>query len=356
MAIAPAIVIGLCIFGAVLLSVGTIGLIRDGRRIATPIYIVFGLGLLALGIGMWLVNLGHSLPITILLIVTSILFLLGNIIGYPALTIFLLYSGLTILRKESRSLGNALALLAGIGLFFLPSTVRLLAPSDIVSTDFSYMLRYGAHLTVMLVLMYFGFAFAAFIAASLLYRRRRIRTEPEAIIILGSGLINGKVPPLLAARLECGFAVQTKFGGRPMIITSGGQGEDEPRPEGEAMRDYLIENGADASRVVAETESRTTEENLRFSSKMLSDPSAPIVVATNNYHVFRAALLTRTLELRAHVVGAPTAWYYFPSAFIREFVGVIRDRFRFTVLSICVLIIMAVSFTIIIVPAMVPGV
>src|SRR5699024_12002944 len=81
MAIAPAIVIGLCIFGAVLLSVGTIGLIRDGRRIATPIYIVFGLGLLALGIGMWLVYLGQSLPITILFIVTSYLLLIINIIG-----------------------------------------------------------------------------------------------------------------------------------------------------------------------------------------------------------------------------------------------------------------------------------
>ena len=169
-------------------------------------------------------------------------------------------------------------------------------------------------------------------AAWLLYQRRRIRTEPEAIIVLGSGLINGKVPPLLAARLKRGFAVQSQFGSRPTIITSGGQGADEPRPEGEAMRDYLIEHGAEPSRVVAETESRTTEENLRFSRKLLSEPNAPVVLATNNYHVFRAALLSRSLEMRAHVVGAPTAWYYFPSAFIREFVGVIRDRLRFTVL------------------------
>lgn len=77
-----------------------------------------------------------------------------------------------------------------------------------------------------------------------------------------------------------------------------------------------------------------------------------MIVATSSYHVFRAALLTRTLEMNAHAVGAPTAWYYFPSAVIREFVRVIRDRLKFTVLSIFVLIILAVSFTLIIVPAM----
>lgn len=354
MTISPAVVFGFIVLGIVLLSIGVIGLIRDGRRIATPVYIVFGTGLLALGVGLWFSNLGHPLPLIIVLVVAGTLLLLGNLVGYPALVVFLIYSGLTILRKESRSLGNALALIAGIGLFFLPATMRLLAPSDTVSTDISYMLKYGVHLTVMLVVFYFGFAFAAFIAASLFYRGRRIRTEPEAIIILGSGLINGKVPPLLAARLKRGYAVQSKFDGRPLIITSGGQGADEPRPEGEAMRDYLIEHGADPSRIIAETKSRTTEENLRFSRKLLSNTEAPVVVATNNYHVFRAALLTRTLEMRAHVVGAPTAWYYFPSAFIREFVGVIRDRLRFTVLSIFLLIIFAVSFTLVIVPAMIP--
>ena len=59
--------------------------------------------------------------------------------------------------------------------------------------------------------------------------------------------------------------------------------------------------------------------------------------------------------MHAHVVGAPTAWYYFPSAMLREFAGVIRDRLWFTALSIAVLIILAVTFTLVIVPAIGPG-
>src|SRR5699024_7054170 len=114
--------------------------------------------------------------------------------------------------------------------------------------------------------------------------------------------------------------------------------------------------GVDPARVVAETESRNTEENLRFSRKLLTDPSAQVVVATSSYHVFRAALLTRTLGMRAHVVGARTAWFYFPSALLREFVGIIRDRLWFTVLSVAVLIVFAISCTAVIVPAVVAAV
>src|SRR5699024_10810806 len=136
------------------------------------------------------------------------------------------------------------------------------------SLDAEYKARYALHLAVVLIVSYFGFAFAAFIAASLLYRWRPIRNAPEAIIVLGSGLINGNVPPLLAARLDRGIAVYQKFDGSPVIITSGGQGADEPRAEGTAMREYVLDQGISPDSVIAETESRNTSENLRFSRKL----------------------------------------------------------------------------------------
>ncbi|OLT54285.1 hypothetical protein BJF89_17070 [Corynebacterium sp. CNJ-954] len=352
---APPVVLAVIIaLGIVLLGAGITGLIRDGRRIATPVYLAMGLGLTALGVGMAFANQGHPGPLIVIGLTVTVVFLLGILVGYPLLVVFLLYSGATVLRKESRSLGNALALIAGVGLLFLPTTLGMLAPAETVRTDPGYMARYATHLSATLVVLYFGFAFAAFTAASLFYRWRPIRKAPEAVIVLGAGLINGNVTPLLGARLDRGLAVQQQFHGTPAIIVSGGQGPDEPRPEGAAMRDYLIEQGADPATVIAETESRNTEENLRFSRQLLTDPSSPVVVATSSYHVFRAALLTRTLEMNAHAVGAPTAWYYFTSAVIREFVGVIRDRLWFTVLSIFVLIILAVAFTLVIVPAIGP--
>lgn len=275
MTIAPAIVAGVIIFGAVVLAAGMIGLIRDGRRLATPVYVTMGLGLLAIGVGLLLTNQGHPGPLIVVGITAMALFILGNVVGYPLLMIFLLYSGATVLRKERRSLGNALALLAGLALLFLPTTLGILAPPETPRTDPAYMFRYATHLSVVLVVFYFGFVFAAFFAASLLYRWRRIRTAPESVIVLGSGLIDGNVPPLLAARLDRGLSVQQQFHGEPMLIPSGGQGADEPRPEGEAMRDYLVAQGADPATVTAETESRTTEENLRYSRKAALRPVLP---------------------------------------------------------------------------------
>lgn len=342
--------------GGVLFVAGGLGVVRDGRRIGAPIIAILGAGVSALGVGLLLASLGHPLLLVIVLGLAFGLLLLGNIVGYPLLVLFLLYAGITVLRRESRTLGNALALVAGIGLILLPSTLGWLAPSDVVRDDAAYLMRYAVHLSAVLVVVYFGFAFAAFMIASLLYRWRRSRVVPEAVIVLGSGLIDGQVPPLLAARLQRGLQAQADFGGAPRLIPSGGQGDDEPRAEGDAMREYLIAHGADPAAVVAETESRTTAENLRFSRKLLSEPDAPVVVATSSYHVFRAALLTRALGMRAQVVGAPTAWYYVPSAVLREFAGVMRDHWRFVAVSIVLIVAGAVAFTTVIVPAMVPPV
>lgn len=198
------------------------------------------------------------------------------------------------------------------------------------------------------------FIFGCFFAASLLYRWRPSRTVPEAIIVLGAGLINGKVPPLLAGRLQRAIEVHRHHAERPLIITSGGQGPDESQPEGNAMRDYLIEQGVDSAQVVAETHSANTEQNLRFSRKLLTAPDSPVIVVTSSYHVFRAALLTRSLGLRAHVVGARTAWYYLPSATLREFIGVIREQRRIHLLWLAALVAFAVFFTIILIPSGAP--
>lgn len=334
--------------------IGAVGVIRDGRRISAVVYTVLGSGTAVFALGFLLYAQGRPRVLTIIGAAALIVLLLGNLIGYPLLVVFLIWSGFAVLRRESRTLGNALALVAGVGLILLPSTLEMLEPSGAVQDDPVYMIRYGVHFAAVLVVAYVGFAFAAFVVASLLYRWRPHRVVPEVIIVLGAGLIDGQVPPLLAGRLQRGMEVQQRFGGTPLIITSGGQGPDEPVAEGTAMRKYLIEQGADPESVVAETESRNTSENLRFSAALMEDPHRPLTVVTSSYHAFRAALLTRSLGLRAHVVGSATAWYFLPSALLREFLAVIRDRLRFHVACLLLLAAFAAVFTAVLVPAMVP--
>lgn len=320
--------------------------VRDSRRLGAFVLGIVGAlvalvagGVLALELGHPGVLLGTGLAALVILVA-------GNVLGYPVLTVFLLWSGVTVLRRESRSLGNALALLGGVALVVLPTTLRLLEPDGIVSDDVGYLIRYGLHLAATLFVGYFGFCFAVFLLASLLYRWRPVRLTPEAVIVLGARLIDGQVPPLLASRLDRGLEAQRQYDAE-FLVTSGGQGPDEPVPEGQAMRDYLISRGAEPNRVLAETASSNTAENLEFSRVLQSDPQSSVLVVTSSYHAFRAALLTRKLGMRAHVIGARTAWYFLPSAVIREFIGILRDQLRFHIAAVGVIIavsVMGVAF------------
>ena len=335
-------------------TMGFAALRRDGRRIGALAGGIAGTVIAILSIATLLYLDGNSTLLIISMVIIIGIFLLGNLLGYPLLVIFLLWSGITVLRRESRSLGNALALLAGIGLTILPSTLALLDPPGAVQDDPLYSLRYGLHLAAVLSVGYLACVFAAYLGASLLYHWRKPRLIPEAVIVLGAGLIKGKVPPLLAGRLDKGLEVHSSYSPAPLLITSGGQGPDEPLPEGTAMRQYLLDRGAPSGSVIAEGSSRNTRENLQFSQKLLPSPHSPVIIVTSSFHVFRTALLSRALGMKAHVLGSRTVWYYLPSAVLREFAGVMRDRWQLHALSLAALLGLSALAAIFLVPAMVP--
>lgn len=95
--------------------------------------------------------------------------------------------------------------------------------------------------------------------------------------MLGGGLKNGKVTPLLAARVDAALKFawkQSKTGRKPpLLIMSGGQGEDEPLSEAEAMKEYAMEQGYDESRILLEDQSGNTAENMKFSREIMEEHS-----------------------------------------------------------------------------------
>lgn len=308
--------------GALVAAIGVWLSWRDGRRIRNGVLILAGAGVAAVAA---LLALGNSPAAGLARAVVAIGFF-GLLLTYVVLTFFLIANGIVMWRKESRTAGNLLSLVAGLGLLALVPILGLLFSRQAGSTV-------GATVQTATVLLLFGlvgyvaFAFSVFLLCSWMYRFLPRRSRPEAIIVLGAGLIHGQVPPLLASRLNRALQAQQRFSPpTPLIITSGGQGPDEPLPEGEAMRAYLIGAGADPKTVVAETASRTTRANLLLSRELLADPDARVLVVTSSYHVFRAAMLTRALGLNARVTGAHTASYYLPSATLREFAAVMRDN------------------------------
>jgi uncharacterized SAM-binding protein YcdF (DUF218 family) len=144
------------------------------------------------------------------------------------------------------------------------------------------------------------------------------------------------VPPLLASRLD--RAVRTHQPGG-LLVVSGGQGSDETISEAAAMAKYLKDKGLQDQEIVLEDQATTTAENLRFSMRLLAeqDFSGKVLAVTNNYHVFRTAVLARRLGLRLDVIGAKTSSYFVPSAFLREFVALLAQYRKLNLAVLAVL-------------------
>ena len=92
--------------------------------------------------------------------------------------------------------------------------------------------------------------------------------DTDAVIILGAGLNGYNLSNTLRERLEKGLELLKTHKNVPVIV-SGGQGPGEAIPEAEAMGAYLIERGIQKNRILYDTSSTTTYENLRNSRLIL---------------------------------------------------------------------------------------
>ncbi|MBF4570568.1 YdcF family protein [Plantibacter sp. VKM Ac-2880] len=305
---------------------------RDARRLRNGVFLVAAI---ACALGALLTEAARTIPFTVLLATFGAVVLVG------VLAVLLVGNGITMIRLEGRSLGNLLSLFAGVAILVLPVLAVLL----VLGLDLSPLPSWAAILLVAVGVL-LGFAclyaaatFAAFGVYSLVYSRFRHTVVPDVVVILGSGLIDGQVPPLLRSRLDLALRIHRSARPgtrRPLLIPSGGQGDDEPRPEGVAMAEYLIANGAEPTDVLPETESTSTRENLLRSRELQesSGRTGDTLVVTNNYHVLRAALLARSTGSDAQVIGSPTAAYYVPSAFLREYIAIMVEHRMLNALAI----------------------
>lgn len=255
----------------------------------------------------------------------SRLLLLGIVFGLIPLGIlfvalYLLFNGKVMMQREGRRLGNLLSLLLSFAVFGIIGLLMKLAFSVYHPSFYMY------YVTVVLLFLYFAYIFMSYLTYAVLYHFIKVKYIPDFIIVLGSGLIGGdRVPPLLASRLDKGMDQYIKYGRSPKIIVSGGQGPDELVSEAAAMKKYLVEKGMNEKDVLTEDKSRNTLQNMLFSKKIMDTIKTDhkSIFVTNNYHVFRASIYARLSGLKCEGVGSNTARYYLPSAFLREYIGIL---------------------------------
>ena len=291
----------------------TLSLFKEPRRFRNCIYIVLIINTLLCGF--YCIN-EDIFDIKIYFVV--IFSVIMPFLAFIASALFIL-AGVIAVKREGKTLANALGIIVGLGFMLLTVNYILLGIGTVGKLNILFAL-----LALPFIFTFFGL----FIYSQIYLFMPKSVKKCKYIIVCGSGLIGGiKVPPLLAARIDTGAKVWLKTNKKAAIILSGGQGSDEKLPEGLAMKNYLIERGIPESCLRLEDKSKNTYENIKFSKRII-DREAPncdkVIFVTNNYHVFRTGLFAKELGLKAGGVGCHTALYYRPGAFIREYIAILQ--------------------------------
>lgn len=131
---------------------------------------------------------------------------------------------------------------------------------------------------------------------------------PEFVVVLGAQ-VHGDGPSLtLKKRLDKTLAFMQEHPDRTVIV-SGGQGPDEADTEASVMARYLIEHGADASRIIEEDKASNTRENLLFSAKLAEAAgldTSRVLIVTSDFHMCRAKYIARTLSMEPYGQASDT--------------------------------------------------
>lgn len=263
----------------------------------------------------------------------------------PILTIvFLLANTIVVVRNNGFSLTSMLP-------FLMAGFLVLLIASPTIVNYFDPDVR---HIIVFVLGLFtleglwFSFTFMALLFYSWIYRILPRRRQYDYIIIHGAGLDGPRPTPLLAGRIDKALELWKKQHQHGKFVVSGGQGADEIVSEAQAMRDYLLEKGVPAAAILMEDKSTTTWENLRYSLAVIradrtsaaaddapaggsvtsndapADSEFTTAVVTSDFHVFRCAEYAHNLGIKADGIGSHTKGWYWPTAFIREFIAITK--------------------------------
>jgi uncharacterized SAM-binding protein YcdF (DUF218 family) len=108
----------------------------------------------------------------------------------------------------------------------------------------------------------------------------------DAIVVFGAAEYDGKPSPVYRARLDHALVLYHRRIA-PLIVTLGGNGGDQ-YSEGGVGEDYLEGKGVPEEAIIAETESRTTEDSARRVAVIArANDLKRLVIVSDGTHLFR---------------------------------------------------------------------
>ena len=318
---------------------------RRGHRSYKDATIMAGVMFAFMGLNEWYVIFSRKIS-SELFIYFDMILIYETAIPICIFCFLLILSNLVLLFKEGFRLRNVLALGAGLLQIFGMHVAFALncLPARWIGDLFLDVL--ADMLYLFFTSVFFGLAATGFV-----YSRQKPSLDRDFALVLGCAVFQERVPPLLAARVDKAIAFIDKqekaTGKRPLLVLSGGQGPGESISEAEAMRRYALNKGVPEDCILLEDRSTNTRENFLFSKALLEKRfSAPKgVFSTTGFHVFRSEILCLQTGLCAAGLAAPTKWYFFPNAFIREVVAYLKIHKKPVLILFAVMLAVSLAVT-----------
>jgi uncharacterized SAM-binding protein YcdF (DUF218 family) len=147
-----------------------------------------------------------------------------------------------------------------------------------------------------------------------------------AIVVFGAAEYSGHPSPVFRARLDHAYDLFER-GIAPLVITTGGAGQDPKFTEGGVGRDYLMSRGVPDLNLIAETQGEDTARSAQRTAAILRTNGIRQCVAVSDaYHMFRVKHLLQAEGLTVYASPRPDS---IPHSALARSATALRESFSY---------------------------
>ncbi len=150
--------------------------------------------------------------------------------------------------------------------------------------------------------------------------------KADVIAIFGAAEYSGHPSPVYKARLDHGYELFEK-GMAPVVITTGGSGQDPDFSEGGVGKEYLLRRGIPEKDLIAETQgSDTAKSAARVANIMRTNGMRSCIAVSDAYHLFRIRALLEHEGVLVELAPRPESR---PRSTWERFAAVMREALSY---------------------------
>ncbi len=152
--------------------------------------------------------------------------------------------------------------------------------------------------------------------------------KADVIVVFGAAEYVGRPSPVYRARLDHAYDLFQK-GMAPVVITTGGSGQDPDFSEGGVGKDYLSRRGIPEQALISETQgSDTAQSASRVANIMRTNGMRSCIAVSDAYHVFRIRALLNHEGVEVELAPRPESR---PHPLWERFEAVMREAASYLV-------------------------